>query len=247
MAESTPPEGLFAPTAATPPPSETSGLRQRRAAKKEKDEERISTIISAATAAAPPALTTYIKNAAPAINALVQFLAMVGPAYARAAEVAVGVYRSLPMDAIELLMGLGLCFFGGAYCASIAAVEAFMLVGWDTTSAALADIYDDALAIKLAADLDDKQQAAGGGNSTAVASPSTAADKLKHKAKVAALAVRDPEKLTRAVGGVYAGWVVVQGTLRLQFARTVTREHTAAFQTRAPRPDERARLPQRVA
>ena len=39
---------------------------------------------------------------------------------------------------------------------------------------------------------------------------------------VAALAVRDPEKLTKAVGGVYAGWVVVQGTLRLQFARTVT-------------------------
>jgi len=90
-------------------------------------------------------------------------------------------------------------------------------VGWDTTRAALDDIYDDVRAIKDAAERDESvpppKEAANG---------SAAAEKLKRKAMVAALAVRDPERLVHALGGVYAGWVVVQGTLRLQFARTLT-------------------------
>ena len=40
-------------------------------------------------------------------------------------------------------------FAGGAYCASIAAVEAYLLVAWDSTSAALADVYDDLLVIQV--------------------------------------------------------------------------------------------------
>eukprot|EP00966_Prymnesium_polylepis_P268264 6197252-Prymnesium_polylepis.3 len=213
------PPKLF--TATDDEPTASSGLRQRRTAKKEKDDERISTILSAAATAAPPAMTAYIQNAAPAINYMVQLLAAIGPFYAKAAEVCVALYHSLPMDVIELLMGLGMCFFGGTYCASIAAVEAFMLVGWDTTSAALAEIYDDALAIKAASDRDDdkQQQPPPGAASGSSDAATSAADHLKHKAKVAALAVRDPEKLSRAVGGVYAGWVVVQGTLRLQARR----------------------------
>ena len=39
---------------------------------------------------------------------------------------------------------------------------------------------------------------------------------------LALVAVRDPQKLATAVGGVYAGWLAVIGTLRLEFAKTVT-------------------------
>ena len=39
--------------------------------------------------------------------------------------------------------------------------------------------------------------------------------------RVALLAVRDPHKLSIAVGGLYAGWLAVIGTLRLNVAKTV--------------------------
>uniref|UniRef100_A0A7S3AXW1 Uncharacterized protein n=1 Tax=Haptolina ericina TaxID=156174 RepID=A0A7S3AXW1_9EUKA len=202
-------------SAAAPELSPSSGLRQRRATKKEEEDKKISAIIGAAAATPPPPLTVYLKRFEPAINALASALVVVGPVYVRIAELLYSAYHTLPMDLIEALVGLGMCFFGGAYCASIAAVEAFLIVGWDTTSAALLDIYDDVQSIKLAAEADDKKQ---GGE----AEPAFGADRIKQKMRVAALAVRDPEKLTHAVGGVYAGWVVVQGTLRLQFARTIT-------------------------
>ena len=35
-------------------------------------------------------------------------------------------------------------------------------------------------------------------------------------------AIKDPNKLALAVGGLYSSWLAVQGTLRLEFARTVT-------------------------
>ena len=33
------------------------------------------------------------------------------------------VYQQLPLELLQALFGGGLCFFGGAYCTSIAAVE----------------------------------------------------------------------------------------------------------------------------
>ena len=39
------------------------------------------------------------------------------------------VYEPLPVALLEALMGLGVCFAGGAYCTSIAAIEAFRNMG----------------------------------------------------------------------------------------------------------------------
>lgn len=210
-----------------PPTSPASGLRRRLASKKASDDARINTIISSASAAAPPALASYLAHAGPALDSLVKVVAMIGPFYAKGAEICVHLYRSLPIDVVEMLMGLGMCFCGGTYCASIAAIEAFMLVGWDGTSAALADIYDNVLAIKDATERDEKN------TKRSDRAELTAADQLKHKLKVAALAVPDPDKLMHAVGGLYAGWVVVQGTLRFQ--ESLSRVRSASADTTSMR------------
>ena len=55
------------------------------------------------------------------------------------------------------LIGLGLCFFGGTFVASIAAAEAFMLCGWDTTKRALDDVYGELKSIKDASVADAKK------------------------------------------------------------------------------------------
>ena len=75
---------------------------------------------------------------------------VVGPLYLRAFRVAHTAYQTAPLDLIQAATGLGLCFFGGAYCASIAAAEAFNLATWSTTRAALEDMWEDVLLIKEA-------------------------------------------------------------------------------------------------
>ena len=50
-------------------------------------------------------------------------LCLQGPFYAALAKVGFYIYEALPVDLFSALTGLGLSFFGGVYCASIAAVE----------------------------------------------------------------------------------------------------------------------------
>ena len=92
------------------------------------------------------------------MDAALKLVEVVGPAYAEAAKFSVWAYHNLPLDMLQALTGLGLCFFGGAYCASIAAVEAFTLVGWSTTVSALEEIYEDVLLIREAHEADEKNE-----------------------------------------------------------------------------------------
>jgi len=41
----------------------------------------------------------------------------------------------LPTNVIQMIFGIALCFFGGTYVASIAAIEAFRQMGWQKVQA----------------------------------------------------------------------------------------------------------------
>ena len=157
---------------------------------------------------------------AQALNLLARFINFIGPYYVKAAEQGYKLYTTLPLEVVEALIGLGLCFFGGTFVASIAAAEAFMLCGWDTTKRALDDVYCELKSIKDASVADAKKDDDHDGKPDIEQLPP--AEQLKRRVRVAALAVRDPTKLSTAAGGLYMGWIAVQGTLRLKFARTVT-------------------------
>jgi hypothetical protein len=47
-------------------------------------------------------------------------------------------------------------------------------------------------------------------------------DLMTRKLSVWAMAIKEPEKLSVAIGGLYASWVSVQAVLRLEFAKTIT-------------------------
>jgi len=44
---------------------------------------------------------------------------------------------------------------------------------------------------------------------------------IDRKVRVAAGAVKDPQRLSAALGGLYVGWLSVQGVLRVKFAKTI--------------------------
>ena len=48
-------------------------------------------------------------------------------------EYACILYQSLPTDTITAVYGLAVCFFGGYFANSIAAIEAFQQTGWKST------------------------------------------------------------------------------------------------------------------
>lgn len=265
---------------------------------REKEQRHLAAQITAAAMGSPPALADVLQHTAPALKAGMEVIAFIAPFYVQLAKLVMMAYHTLPLDILQALTGLGLCFFGGTYCASIAAVEAFRLVGWSTTRAALNDIYGEALTIRDATTADAKKDDDGDGVADASVLP--AAELVQRKLRVAVLAVRDPcapsglkpseccppaapgaactstlqpppppppprsfaccmhcaepharvrvptavagvrsyarshpcahawrpllhrEKLSVAVGGLYAGWLAVQGTLRHQFAKTIT-------------------------
>eukprot|EP00964_Phaeocystis_antarctica_P048554 scaffold28110_cov71-Phaeocystis_antarctica.AAC.8 len=70
-----------------------------------------------------------------------------GPLYIKLFQLGYRAYHELPTDLLSALIGLGLSFCGGAYCASISAIEAVRMSGWDRTQSALEEIYTDACAM----------------------------------------------------------------------------------------------------
>lgn len=132
-----------------------------------------------------------------------------GPLYIKLFQLGYRAYHELPTDLLSALIGLGLSFCGGAYCASISAIEAVRMSGWDRTQSALEEIYTDACAMYKAYVADDDSSA-------------NADDLLTRKLAVVAVAVKDPEQLSAALGGLYTSWLAVQAVLRIEFAKTIT-------------------------
>ena len=174
--------------------------------------------ILAAAAAEPPKAATALKALAPVVRPLTYVLGFtcdhVVPLYLSAFRFGFRVYESLPVDLFSALVGLGLSFCGGPYCASIAAIQAFRMCGWETTRQALLDIASDARAV-YAAHAADEQRSAD-------VSELDVQELLSRKLAIYAMAVKDPDRLSAAVGGLYTAWLAVQGVLRLEFAKTIT-------------------------
>jgi hypothetical protein len=209
-----------------------SELRKRAAPSGATKDEQVDRMIKAAASGAPPAISQMILRSAPAIQVLVQFINIVGPIIVTAFQFLHSIYEKLPFALLQALMGLSMCFFGGAYTASIAAAEAFAITGWETTKSALNEVYGHLIEVAKANEADDKKDEDGDGVPDAQQVAASAL--LERKARVAMIAIKDPAKLTEALGGLYSGWIAVQGTLRIEFAKTVTLGVSIANMLEAP-------------
>ena len=180
--------------------------------------------ILSASEAPPPRLAVAFNALAPIARPLIYVGGLVvdyvAPFYMRIFRFGLSIYNTLPTDLFAALTGLSLSFCGGPYCASVAAIEAFRMAGWEQTKAALLDVYADAKAVYEADAADSKRDMDGDG--VADVHQLTPQQLLMRKLAVWASAVKDPEKLSVAIGGLYAAWLGVQAVLRIEFAKTIT-------------------------
>uniref|UniRef100_A0A7S4F6V6 Uncharacterized protein n=1 Tax=Chrysotila carterae TaxID=13221 RepID=A0A7S4F6V6_CHRCT len=156
----------------------------------------------------------------PALKLVAQVVDASGPYVTKVADAAIKLQHSLPTEIALALLGLGLCFFGGAFCASIAAAEAFYLTGWHLAAVHVKAIREELSGASDASSADHKKDDDAGTPSKK--KPTTPSEQLQHKLRSAAMSIKNPERLASALGGLYAGWIAAQGTVRLHFARAIT-------------------------
>ncbi|EOD38834.1 hypothetical protein EMIHUDRAFT_122162 [Emiliania huxleyi CCMP1516] len=139
---------------------EKEGLRQRRKspftkADEEKKDKIDQLVLAASDKVSPQARLGASAALMHPYRRRPQAIATIAPFYIMAAKKLYEIGNKLPWDILQAVIGLGLCFFGGGYCASIAA--AFALTGWPTTRQALIDVYEEAANVLDANEEDDKK------------------------------------------------------------------------------------------
>jgi len=186
------------------------------------EKQTLASQIMRASEGEPPVLAKVANTLKPLAKPL-GFIARllidyIGPFYLKLGNLGFELYQRLPKEAIQTLAGLALTFCGGGYTASISAVKAFQVCGWDRTEAALIDIGKDVQAV-WAANVSDSKKHDDAAHLEKGDIDSN--ELLSRKLAVSAQAVKDPEKLSAALGGLMTSWIAVQGMLRIEFAKTI--------------------------
>mmetsp|Transcript_16568 Transcript_16568/g.44648 ORF Transcript_16568/g.44648 Transcript_16568/m.44648 type:complete len:278 (-) Transcript_16568:287-1120(-) len=133
------------------------------------------------------------------------------------ATITLGQIR-MHQDVLRLACGIVVSFYGARYMSTIAAVEAFRLVGWKHMQRSLVTLWDNGRKAAEASRKDDKVDADKDGVPDV---QGLSRDELvKRKLPVIIKAV-DPEEVSEALSSVSAGLTAVIATLKVQFAKTL--------------------------
>lgn len=173
----------------------------------------------ASMAPLPQSVKQVIDKMAPAIGQVGAAIEKAQPYIAQALVEAYKRYQRLPDKLVSSLYGFCICFFGGSYPASFAAIEAFQATGGHQMVAYLDDIGEQFKNVVELNKQDDLKDDDGDGVADVVAVKDP---KLLAKRKlVLFLRAVDPDRLTWALAGLYSGYMGILVSLKIQFASTV--------------------------
>jgi len=140
------------------------------------------------------------------------------PYIVKAFQVGKAIYEYLPVTIIEALGGLAMCFFGGLYPLTIAAVETFRVSGGEQALKYLSHIWEEVAAVYEANKVDNTVDADGDG----VADVKQMSNKDIATRKLSlVLKTINPSKVLEAYGGLAKACAGVLATLKLQFAKVI--------------------------
>eukprot|EP00927_Polykrikos_kofoidii_P078403 TRINITY_DN7522_c0_g2_i1.p1 TRINITY_DN7522_c0_g2~~TRINITY_DN7522_c0_g2_i1.p1 ORF type:complete len:345 (+),score=53.81 TRINITY_DN7522_c0_g2_i1:89-1123(+) len=164
-----------------------------------------------------------LKKLAPAIGIAGAFVEFVGPFAWKTGSCVISIYNKLPTNVASTFWGLGICFYGGRFTVSIAAIEAFKATGGDAFMDYVRDLIKQVKLVQEANAIDDKKDEDGDG----VADVNQIDTKALARRKMGlVLRTVDPESLQNAVTGILTGYMGVLAVLRLKFAKTVAMAHS---------------------
>jgi len=140
--------------------------------------------------------------------------------YFKIMKVCYKIYKLLPMNILSMIFGGALCFFGGVYFATIAAIEGFRQFGGAALWDEIAVCWEEGGRAVVALEVDSKVDA----NKDNIAD----VDQMDmntwstHVTVVSMVAVKDPARLQKAVQFMCTMWLAVLAVLKFQFAKTIS-------------------------
>eukprot|EP01129_Flabellula_baltica_P015625 TRINITY_DN8023_c0_g1_i1.p1 TRINITY_DN8023_c0_g1~~TRINITY_DN8023_c0_g1_i1.p1 ORF type:complete len:362 (+),score=84.70 TRINITY_DN8023_c0_g1_i1:121-1086(+) len=165
-------------------------------------------------------VSNLMKKCLPLIGTVLKLVDVVTPYVEQVIALGLYVHGIVPLDMFISLFGLGLCFFGGTYAVSIAAVEAYMMVGFEDTKKAVAYLYYEFKKVKEAYVADDAVDEDNDGIADVLQIDSS--QLLVRKTMLFFASIEDPEQVTKAWGGIVSGFLAVLATLKIEFAKVIT-------------------------
>lgn len=186
---------------------------------REVDIKRFTEILDELSKRAPAKIAPYVKKMAPHAAVMIVHILAAMPYVLKACIAVHQFIKSLPEKVIYAGLGFAVCFFGGIFPATIAAVEAWNLCGGQDAINCVKLLYKEALKVQEAHEEDEKKD--DDGNGIPDVKEGTAKQQVVRKISIAAQAV-DPELVSRSMVGIYTGWIGVIAILKIKFAKTVT-------------------------
>lgn len=196
-----------------------------------REASRIGDLISFSALQPPPRLVECLRVTKPIFEGLVAVLRILAPVAVACYKVLYRLYSITPVNELLMIYGLALCFFGGKYCASIAAVEAFRRTGGEKLVICLQEVVANIRTAHAASLADDKVDADGNGVMDVCEISSQ--EWYKRKVSVVLKAV-DPDVLAQALAGLYQGFLGIIMTLKFKFAWCVALACSIADMLRKP-------------
>lgn len=171
----------------------------------------------------PASVRPYVIKAAPLIGTAAELIEEAIPYIHIAIVKLLNIWEQLQPYKPELLFpaffGLVICFFGGDFLTVIAAVEAYRMCGYETTSSCIKILYDDFAKVVEANKKDDKVDKDGDGVADVL---EISPKELVVRKTLLFLKTVDPKKFSDALTGLNSGFLAVVATLKLEFAKTIT-------------------------
>jgi len=183
--------------------------------------ERIGLYLDAAVVKAAdisPKLATAITVVKPFVIIPIRLILCLIPIYMWLFTLLYKIWQILPTNIVQAIVGLALCFFGGTYAISIAAIEAFRQLGWKALVAELTVVWQQVQVVRTENAKDDLEDANKDG--IADVKQITPSELSQRKVLLIMRSITEPSRLQTAVGALWAAYIAVLATLRLEFART---------------------------
>ena len=165
-------------------------------------------------------IVAVLRFIQPIFGLLWKVLCCLLPLYVKLFKGLYFLYTWAPKKAATMAFGAVLCFFGGTYVASLAAIEAFLRMGGERLWGDVVYVYTQ---VMIVAAENAKDEEKGGGIKDALAGAAEGEmpgpELAQRKIFVAMAAIKEPGRLENAVGSLWSAYVAVLATLSLQFAQ----------------------------
>lgn len=192
---------------------------------------QIDHLLSLSALQPPPRCVECMQNSKVVVDIIITVLRVLAPVIAACYQVLYRIYSVTPANELMMIYGVALCFFGGRFCASIAAIECFRRTGGDKLLLCGRNLCAN-IQVAWEAHLRDEQVDQNNDGVADVLQISTH-EWYKRKVGIVLKAV-DPDILAQSLAGLYQGFLGMIMSLRFKFARTVALACSVADLLRKP-------------